>query len=122
MPYDQDLVDSDLWDFKEAIVDLDHDYHSLACALLSAYKQAAVGKGKERHANDLPFDRQPMQLHSDAIGDTGGMCYQVQKKSVESMQMPTGRAIHELGGAIVYAAGMIVWRLRHADEKVSDSA
>ena len=36
-------------------------YESLAQVLQEAYDQAARGKGAERHANDLPFDQQPMQ-------------------------------------------------------------
>lgn len=58
-------------------------YEHLAAVLQDAYAQAAFGKGKERHANDLPFDHQPMQAISRLLGNPTGMTYQVCKKVVE---------------------------------------
>lgn len=84
-------------------------YEHLAAVLKDAYAQAAFGKGKERHANDLPFDHQPMQTISRLLGNTG-MTYQVCKKVVEAMNMKDRAARRrELLGAIVYLAGVVVY-------------
>lgn len=85
-------------------------YEHLAAVLKDAYAQAAFGKGKERHANDLPFDHQPMQTISRLLGNPTGMTYQVCKKVVEAMNMKDRAARRrELLGAIVYLAGVIVY-------------
>lgn len=85
-------------------------YEHLAAVLKDAYAQAAFGKGKERHANDLPFDHQPMQAISRLLGNPTGMTYQVCKKVVEAMNMKDYAARRrELLGAIVYLAGVIVY-------------
>lgn len=85
-------------------------YEHLAAVLKDAYAQAAFGKGKERHANDLPFDHQPMQAISRLLGNPTGMTYQVCKKVVEAMNMKDHAARRrELLGAIVYLAGVIVY-------------
>lgn len=96
-------------DFAEACRQPDHPYHRLAKALLGAYAQAAHGKGKVRHANDLPFERQRMQTIAEGQGSAEGLIYQVCKKAQESQRMARGDKIHELGGVIVYAAGAIVF-------------
>lgn len=85
-------------------------YEHLAAVLQDAYAQAAFGKGKERHANDLPFDHQPMQAISRLLGNPTGMTYQVCKKVVEAMNMKDRAARRrELLGAIVYLAGVVVY-------------
>lgn len=85
-------------------------YEHLAAVLKDAYAQAAFGKGKERHANDLPFDHQPMQAISRLLGNPTGMTYQVCKKVVEAMNMKDRAARRrELLGAIVYLAGVVVY-------------
>lgn len=87
-------------------------YEDLEAVLKAALQQAAVGKGKERHANDRPFREQPMQVICELLGSHDGMLYQAIKKVQESKRMPTDRAIHELLGAIVYTAGAIVYLQR----------
>lgn len=85
-------------------------YEHLAAVLKDAYAQAAFGKGKERYANDLPFDHQPMQAISRLLGNPTGMTYQVCKKVVEAMNMKDRAARRrELLGAIVYLAGVVVY-------------
>jgi len=96
-------------DFNEACYDGLHPYHYLARALLGAYAQAAHGKGKERHANALPFQRQRMQTLAQGMGSSQGMTYQVCKKAQECERMEPAAKIRELHGAIVYAAGAIVF-------------
>ncbi len=112
----EELADFDAAnDLLDAWGDIDHPYNPLADALVGAYKQAAFGKGKERHANDLPFGDQPMQTISELLNSGDGMAYQVIKKVQESTRMGPDAAIRELYGAIVYAAGMIV-RLENQPE------
>lgn len=84
-------------------------YESLANVLQRAYDQAAQGKGAERHANSLPFDKQPMQSISTLLGDHTGLLYQAMKKIQESTRMDKDAAIRELLGAINYCAGAVIF-------------
>lgn len=88
-------------------------YETLASVLQAAYDQAAVGKGAERHATGLPFDQQPMQTGSDLLGTDAGLAFQAIKKIREGSAFAEyERFERELLGAIVYIAGMIIWRKR----------
>ena len=84
-------------------------YDNLADVLDRAYMQAASGKGKERHSDGKPFDRQPMQGILDLVGE-GFALGQAIKKCQESTRMDTDAAVRELLGAIVYIAGAIIHR------------
>lgn len=86
------------------------EYESLFDVLVGAFEQASRGKGRERHANNLPFEVQPMQTLSDALQDDAGMAFQAMKKIRESRGLPKDAAIRELHGAINYIAGMVIWR------------
>lgn len=91
-------------------------YDSLASVLKDAFDQASTGKGKERHANDLPFDEQPMQSISNLLDSTDGMEFQVIKKIKEAKSLPTlAQKERELLGAIVYTAGIIIKLRRDED-------
>ena len=93
-------------------------YECLFDVLVAALEQAQSGKGAERHANELPFSKQPMQTVADATGSIDGILFQMMKKARESNGMPLDRAVRELLGSIVYAAGAVIWRQRHgADEQ-----
>jgi hypothetical protein len=85
----------------------DPDYAELTRALDAAIEQAAAGKGKERHANGKPFDRQPIMEIARMVGP-GYQIGQAMKKGQEAMGMhargETGRARAELLGAINYMA------------------
>ena len=95
--------------FDLALRDEYHPYHTLATVLLQAFEQAAVGKGKERHAaDDVPFENQSMLAISRQLGSTDGIIYQVHKKSLEAKRLPHGRNIAELLGVINYAAGAVI--------------
>ena len=87
-------------------------YAVLADILQRAYNQAAVGKGADRHANELPFDKQPMQTIADKHG-VGFLLGQADKKTVEAHGMlrrgEVDKAVHELLGAINYTAGAILF-------------
>ena len=88
-------------------------YECLFSVLVAALDQAQSGKGAERHGNSLPFDQQPMQTVADATGSIDGILFQMMKKARESTNMPLDRAVRELLGSIVYAAGAVIWRQRH---------
>jgi hypothetical protein len=93
-------------------------YDELAIILRDAFEQASRGKGAERHANDLPFDQQPMQSISSLFDSDKGMAFQVVKKLREGLDMPEyERLERELLGSIVYTAGIILWhKRRHTTE------
>ena len=87
-------------------------YEKLDAVLARALDQAAYGKGKERHANGLPFDQQPICQGGRRFGP-GCLIYQAWKKAHETpvlLQMDNGkeRAIRELLGVINYAAAAII--------------
>ena len=82
-------------------------YESLALVLRRAFIQASHGKGAERHGQALPFDQQPMQRLIDLYGP-GFAFGQAAKKMQEAMRLPHERAVAEVLGAIVYAAGGII--------------
>ena len=82
----------------------DDGYQSLNRVLDLALDQSANGKGKERHANDKPFDRQPMLEIGRMVGP--GFCLgQAIKKAQEASRMEPDAAQRELLGAINYLAG-----------------
>jgi hypothetical protein len=83
-------------------------YDGLLTVLRRAFLQAAVGKGKERHANSLPFEAQPMQMINRLLGSQDGHLYQAIKKIQESKRLPRDRAVAELLGAINYLAGAVI--------------
>jgi hypothetical protein len=83
-------------------------YTSLADVLARAFEQASGGKGKERHATDLPFNQQPMQTLAGLYGP-GFLLGQAAKKSQESQRLPAGRDVAELLGAINYLAGTVIY-------------
>lgn len=86
------------------------DYIILERVLRDAYLQASEGKGKERHANGLPFDQQKIFTISRQVGD-GYVLGQAMKKLAESQGMPnSGDAYREILGAINYAAAAAALR------------
>lgn len=84
------------------------NYALLDDVLQRAYDQAAVGKGSERHGNGKAFEEQPMQDLCRLYG-TGFALGQAAKKMQEAQRMDTAAAVRELLGAIVYAAGTIIY-------------
>lgn len=86
-------------------------YEELAAVLQSALDQAQTGKGKERHANNRPIDRQPIMEIARMVG-LGYPTGQAQKKTQEAVGMfnrgEPGRAVAELKGAIIYLAAAIM--------------
>ena len=93
-------------------------YEQLAQVFAAAHDQAAYGKGKERHANGLPFHEQRMQGISDLVGSPDGMVYQLVKKTTEGLQFDSpDKREHELLGALNYLAGIVIWLRRHEATK-----
>lgn len=85
-------------------------YERLAEVFCAAHDQAAIGKGADRHANGLPFHEQRMQTISQLLDSPDGMAYQVCKKVVEGLGLPTlDRKRAELLGAINYLAGIVIF-------------
>ena len=86
------------------------DYLPLLRTFLGALEQAAYGKGRERHANDLPFTEQPILTMARMLGSDAGLAQQVIKKTIEARSLPSKTArINELRGTLVYAAAMILF-------------
>lgn len=95
---------------KHTCIGDDADYITLRSVLDRAYQQASEGKGKERHAQDLPFDKQPMQSISALVGSDDGLRYQAIKKIQESKRLHSrSHQVAELLGAINYIAGVIIF-------------
>lgn len=86
-------------------------YEELASILEQAYNQSAKGKGKKRHANNLPFKEQPI-MEIGRMSGIGGHVYQIMKKAQEAGNMHKRgeyeAAIAEFYGVIVYAAAAVL--------------
>lgn len=88
----------------------DTGYDKLVEVMSRAHDHAARGKGKERHANDLPFEQQRMLSIARGLkSPPDSLAYQVIKKVTEGLQMSEhGRTVGELLGAINYIAGIVI--------------
>jgi hypothetical protein len=87
-------------------------YEKLEHVLISAYKQAASGKGHARHnlGGDIPFHKQRMQSISQMINSPLGMVFQAVKKITEGINLPTHEArVNEMLGGINYLAGIVTY-------------
>lgn len=83
------------------------DYTDLRRALDAAFEQAAGGKGKERHAQGLAWNDQPIMQITRTHG-VGFPMGQAAKKVQEAARMQPAHARHELLGAIVYLAAAVI--------------
>jgi len=83
-----------------------NQYDTLALELQFALDQAKSGKGKERHADDEPFENQKICVITRWVKNSiaAPLLYQVIKKAAESARMEPEHALHELDGVINYAA------------------
>jgi hypothetical protein len=93
-------------------------YEGMADVLVRALEQSAIGKGKDRHAQNKAFEAQPMQ-HIIALHGLGFATGQISKKGQEALRLPRAAAIQELLGAIVYATGAIIF-IESGDELVEN--
>lgn len=89
----------------------DGGYDSLRSVLLAAFDQASQGKGRERHAEDKPFDKQDICQEARDLGLAFPLG-QARKKLKESLKLLDIRgpnaAIAEILGAINYAAAAVI--------------
>lgn len=89
-------------------------YTDLRAVLDAAYEQSAHGKGLERHGSGgKPWTEQPIFTIAGQVGD-GFNAGQAIKKIQEAQQMAArgehSKAMHEVLGAIVYAASLhVLW-------------
>ena len=95
------------------------NYSELKRVLEMAYKQAAEGKGKERHANGEKFEDQPIMTIAKGHG-LGYQTGQAAKKLQEAHTLLKLRgkhaAIQEILGAINYAAAAVLLIEQMEDE------
>lgn len=95
------------------MIELDKDYADLLKVLDKAYRQAAEGKGKQRHARGRPFKSQSIMEDQRLFGSPVGALTQVRKKALESQRLfelyGGPRAAEEMLGAIVNAAAAALW-------------
>lgn len=104
------------------------NYTTLRAILDAAFNHAAVGKGKERHARNLPFDKQPM-LETTRLVGPGFPLGQAIKKAGEAAGMiergELDAAEAECLGAINYLAGCVAWmreRAKETSKKIAEAA
>jgi hypothetical protein len=88
------------------------NYLGLQAVLDRSFEQAAFGKGAARHAQNKPFEEQPMQKLMELYG-IGFALGQAGKKMQEAQRMDTEAAVRELLGAINYIAGTIIYLEKH---------
>lgn len=96
-------------------------YEVLWNILDDAYDHAALGKGKERHARDLPFEQQPMLETTRLVGPGFPLGQAIKKAGEASGMIERGEfdaAEAECLGAINYLAGAVAW-VREQRLKVS---
>lgn len=93
---------------EEEDMDSARQYKELVMVLKRAYNQAAIGKGKERHANDRRFIDQPILTIARLLGSNHGQLQQAMKKIQESTRLKPDMAVAELLGAINYLAAAVI--------------
>lgn len=98
------------------------NYTTLRAILDAAFNHAATGKGKERHARDMPFDDQPIMQTTRLVGP-GFPLGQAIKKAGEAAGMiergELGAAEAECLGAINYLAGAVAWMREVKERKMA---
>lgn len=101
------------------------DYSTLRTILDAAFNHAATGKGKERHARDLPFEEQPLLTTTRLVGP-GFPLGQAIKKAGEAAGMiergEMSAAEAECLGAINYLAGAVAWVRERATMRGKEAA
>lgn len=87
---------------------IDKPYQALRDILDAALEQASSGKGRERHANDEPFEEQQICSEARLLG-LGAPVFQARKKAREAIRLAESgeyeKAMVDLLGAINYTAG-----------------
>jgi hypothetical protein len=97
-------------------IEIDRKYETLFSVLMMALEQAAYGKGKERHANNLPFIEQKICRINRSVG-LGYSLGQSIKKIEETSNLTDEASIQELLGAINYTASAVLILLEKINDK-----
>ncbi len=94
-------------------------YEDLEQVLSLAYDRAAKGKGKERHADDLPF-RDQWIIEGLEIHGIGAALFQAEKKirEVKNIKDPQAKA-NELLDVMVYMAAAVLVLSRQAKDSIA---
>lgn len=88
------------------------NYTTIRTILNAAFNHAATGKGKERHARNLPFDKQPMLETTRLVGHGFPLGQAIKKAGEAAGMIERGEldaAEAECLGAINYLAGAVAW-------------
>ena len=105
----------------EALAAINDGYEMLRDEFVAAVEQASGGKGKERHANDQPFDQQPILAITRLLDGhpCAALAYQIIKKTIEAGRLVklrgTDAAVSETYGVMNYAGAMAI-RLKELGE------
>lgn len=105
----------------EALAAINDGYEALRDEFVAAVEQASGGKGKERHANDQPFDQQPILAITRLLDGhpCAALAYQIIKKTIEAGRLVrlrgTDAAVAETYGVMNYAGAMAI-RLKELGE------
>ena len=105
----------------EALAAINDGYEMLRDEFVAAVEQASGGKGKERHANDQPFDQQPILAITRLLDGhpCAALAYQIIKKTIEAGRLiklrGTDAAVAETYGVMNYAGAMAI-RLKEIGE------
>lgn len=83
-------------------------YDSLSFVLDQAFNRAAKGKGKERHADDLPFEQQDICQELRIFDSISPALFQARKKIKETRRLDREGAINELLDAVVYLSAAVI--------------
>ena len=105
----------------EALAAINDGYEMLRDEFVAAVEQASGGKGKERHANNQPFDQQPILAITRLLDGhpCAALAYQIIKKTIEAGRLVklrgTDAAVAETYGVMNYAGAMAI-RLKELGE------
>lgn len=111
---EEDLADTyvDKYDQPAKQDQTDYSYSPLFDVLRDAFNQAAIGKGRDRHADDKPFTAQPIMEIARMLDGIDGHAFQMMKKAQEAARMvrrgQREAAQQELFGIINYAAAAVL--------------
>ena len=83
------------------------DYAALQSVLDEAFLQSAEGKGNARHANDKPFDKQPILEIGRMVGP-GFAAGQIMKKAQEAIGMAARGETEAAANELLGASGLAV--------------
>lgn len=103
------------------------EYQLLWEAFMEALDQAQLGKGRDRHAQELEyFGSQKICEINRRLGSVDGCLFQAVKKIYEMKRLSTEAGLHELYGALVYVGAAIILqkeaRMRELNDQTEDSA